>query len=122
MTSYKNLEAWKKGMILVKEVYMLTKLYPKEELFGLTSQTKRAAVSIPANIAEGIGRNYKKDTVQFLHIARGSLYELETLLNIAVMVEIIPIEKFHSFEILIDELARIINGLIKAYETRTDLK
>lgn len=97
MTSYKNLEAWKKAMILIKEVYLTCQLYPKEELFGLASQTKRAAVSIAANIAEGIGRNYKKDTIQFLHIARGSLYEVETLLNIAVMVEIIPQEKFETF-------------------------
>ncbi|MGI8636856.1 MAG: four helix bundle protein [Segetibacter sp.] len=79
-----------KAMLLIKEVYVLCKHYPKEELFALTSQTKRAAVSIAANIAEGVGKNYKKDTIQFLHIARGSLYEVETLLNIAVMVEIIP--------------------------------
>ncbi len=82
MTNYKNLEAWKKAMQLVKKIYLLIKKYPKEELFALTSQTKRAAVSIPANIAEGIGRNFKKDTIQFLHIARGSLYELDTLLNV----------------------------------------
>ena len=122
MTSYKGLEAWKKGMSLVKEVYLLTKSYPKEEFFALTSQTKRAAVSIPTNIAEGTGRNYKKDTVQFLHVARGSLYELETLLNIAVMVEIISEDKFTLFQGLIDEELRIMNGLIKAYETRSDLK
>jgi len=98
MTSYKNLDAWKKAMRLIKEVYMVGRLYPKEELFALTSQTKRAAISIAANIAEGVGRNYKKDTIQFLHIARGSLYEVETLLNIAVMVEILPEEKFKPFE------------------------
>ena len=103
MTTYKNLEAWKKSMSLVKQVYLLTKLYPKEELFALTSQTKRAVVSIPSNIAEGIGRNYKKNTVQFLHISRGSLYELETLLNIAVMVEIIPEQKIEQLILLIDE-------------------
>jgi four helix bundle protein len=65
-------------MELVKEVYLLTKEYPKEEMFALTSQTKRASTSIPSNIAEGMGRQYKNDTVHFLHIARGSLYELET--------------------------------------------
>ena len=115
-------DAWKKAMILIKEMYAVAKLYPKEELFALTSQTKRAAISIVANIAEGTDRNYKKDTIQFLHIARGSLYEVETLLNIAVMVEIINEEQFNSFENKIDEEMRILNGLIKSYENRTDLK
>jgi four helix bundle protein len=122
MTSYKNLEAWKKSMQLVKQVYLLTKKYPKEELFALISQTKRAVVSIPSNIAEGMGRNYKKDTIQFVHIARGSLYELETLLNIAVMVDIISEEDFAAFPPKIDELIKIINGLIKSLEQRSDLK
>jgi four helix bundle protein len=89
MTTYKNLEAWKLAMKIVKEIYMLTKAFPKDELFALTSQTKRAVISIPSNIAEGIGRNYKKDTIQFLHISRGSLYELETHLSIALMLEFI---------------------------------
>jgi len=122
MTSYKKLDAWTKAMLLIKEIYVLSKLYPKEELFALTSQTKRAAISIAANIAEGTGRNYKKDTIQFLHIARGSLYEVETLLNIALMVEIINEEQFSPFEYRIDEEISILNGLIKSYESRTDLK
>ena len=109
-------------MLLIKEVYTIAKEYPKEELFALTSQTKRAAVSIAANIAEGVGRNYRKDTVQFLHIARGSLYELETLLNIAVMLEILSEAQFNPFENMIDEEIRILNGLIKSYQQRTDLK
>lgn len=122
MTSYKKLEAWKKSMLLVKYVYQLVKFYPKEELFALTSQTKRAVVSIPSNIAEGIGRNYKKDTLQFLHISRGSLYELETLLNIAVMVEIIREEKVSSIIDLIEENLKILNGLIASFEKRIDIK
>ncbi len=122
MTSYKKLDAWKKAMLLIKEIYAVTELYPKEELFALTSQTKREAISIAANIAEGSGRNYKKHTIQFLHIARGSLYEVETLLNIAVMVEIITEEKFNPSENMIDEEIKILNGLIKSYESRTDLK
>ncbi|HQW91759.1 MAG TPA: four helix bundle protein [Ferruginibacter sp.] len=96
MRNYKDLDAWKNAMQLVKEVYLLTKTFPKEEMYALTSQTKRAAVSIPSNIAEGLGRQYKKDTLQFLNISRGSLYELETLLNIAVMVEIISEKEFNN--------------------------
>lgn len=88
MSNYKDLDAWKNSMHLVKEVYLITARYPKEELFALTSQTKPAAVSVPSNIAEGIGRQYKKDTTQSLHISRGSLYELKTLINIALLVDI----------------------------------
>ncbi len=89
MTTYQNLDVWKKTMALVKEIYLEVKSYPKEELYALTSQTKRAAISIPANIAEGIGRNYKKDTIQFLHTSSGSLYELEILLLIAVSLDLL---------------------------------
>jgi four helix bundle protein len=116
MTNYKNLEAWKKAMELVKQVYLLSKDFPREELYGLTSQCKRASVSIPSNIAEGMGRNHKKDTIQFLHISRGSIYELETLLNIAVMVEIITEKQFKDICPLIDECLKILNGLITYIE------
>ena len=122
MTNYKNLIGWQKSMNLVKEVYLILKRYPEEELFALTSQIKRAAMPIPANIAERIGRNYKKDTIQFLHIARGSLYELETLLNIAGMVEILKEKDFQPFSNLIDENIKILNGLINSLEKRKDLK
>jgi four helix bundle protein len=116
MTNYKTLEAWKKSMQLVKAVYLLVKSYPKEELYVLTSQTKRAVVSVPCNIAEGVGRNYKRDTIQFLHVARGSLYELETLLNAAVMLEMINENKFLEVSILSDECQKILNGLITYFE------
>src|SRR5437764_8429816 len=122
MTGYKKLDAWQQSMFLVKEVYIITKKFPKDELYALTSQTKRAAVSIPCNIAEGTGRNYKKDTIQFLHISRGSFYELETLLNIAVMVEIISEEHFNNISPLIDKCLQLINGLIRYYEKGDNLK
>ena len=121
MTSYKNLDAWKNAMHLVKEVYLLTRNYPKEELYALTSQTKRAVVSVPSNIAEGIGRQYKKDTLQFLHISRGSLYEVETLLNIAVMTEIIKEEEFNNIIPSIEKSLQVLNGLINYYQ-KADLK
>jgi len=121
MTSYKNLLAWQKAMLLVKEIYIVTKLYPKEELFALTSQTKRAAVSIPSNIAEGCGRKSKKDTSHFLYISRGSLYELETHLNIAVMIEILSEASFQRISLILDECLKILNGLIRRYEN-DDLK
>ena len=108
-------------MQLVKEIYLLAKHYPKDELYALTSQTKRAAVSVPSNIAEGSGRNYKKDSVQFFHISRGSLYEVESLLTVAMMVEIITENEFNLFVPKIDECIKIINGLISYYE-KSNLK
>lgn len=121
MRSYKDLDAWKNAMQLVKEVYLLTKKFPKEELYALTSQTKRAAVSVPSNIAEGVGRQYKKDTLQFLHISRGSLYELETLLNIAVMVDIITEREFNDIIPALEKSLQVLNGFIN-YNQKADLK
>lgn len=91
-------------------------------MFGLTSQSKRAAVSIPANIAEGLGRQYKKDSLQFFHIARGSVYELDTLLNIAVMTDIINEAQLSLLTPTLERVTMILNGLINSYEKRTDLK
>jgi len=108
-------------MKLITEIYTLTKAYPKEETYALTSQTKRAAVSIAANIAEGLGRQYKKDTLQFLHIARGSLYELETLLIVAKNIEIIDEEDFKNTEMLWQRSIQLLNGFINYYE-KTELK
>lgn len=85
-------------------------------MYGLISQMKRAAVSIPVNIAEGVGRNYKKDTIQFLHISRGSLYELETLICISVMLKMANKETFQPVSLLVEKNQRLINGLIRHYE------
>jgi len=90
-------------------------------LFALTAQTRLAEVSVPTNIAEGSGKNYKKDTIRFLHIARGSLYEVETLVNIAVMVEILQREKFDKLNSMTEECLTILNGLISYYE-KSNLK
>ena len=103
-------------MTLVKEVYKATKRFPKEEQYGLTSQAKRAAVSVPSNIAEGMGRQYKKDTIQFLHVARGSVYELESLLNVAVMVEIMDQNTFSIFVPMLEKVIKLLNGLIRYLE------
>ncbi len=81
--SYRDLEVWKKAIILVTEIYAISKDFPKEEMYSLTNQIRKAAVSIPSNIAEGWGRNKTKEYIQFLRIARGSLLEVETQLIIA---------------------------------------
>ena len=113
MRDYKDLVVWQKSMLLVKEVYILIKMLPNEELFALTDQIKRSAVSIPSNIAEGYGRNATKDYIRFLNIARGSKNELETQLEICVMLGYFSEEKSKSALVLCDEIGRMINALIK---------
>jgi four helix bundle protein len=81
--NYRDLKVWQRGIDLVEDVYALTKSFPREEKFGLTAQVRRAAVSIPSNIAEGWGRGSTKDYMHFLRIARSSLLEVETQLIIA---------------------------------------
>ncbi len=112
MISYKKLDVWKISMETVNEVYSLTKLYPVEEKYGLISQTNRAAVSIPSNIAEGLGRNHKKDCIQFLHVSRGSAYELETLLSIALMRKIINDQCYNKISAILERNIQLITGFI----------
>ncbi|HMD00261.1 MAG TPA: four helix bundle protein [Ferruginibacter sp.] len=121
MSNYKTLEVWKNSMQLVKNVYSAIKEFPKDELYGLTAQIKRAAVSIPANIAEGLGRQTKKDTIHFLHISRGSLYELDTLLNIAFLNGLFPEPKYLELNSQIVKTLQILNGFIN-YNQKADLK
>jgi len=121
MRNYQKLDAWKSAMQLVKNIYLLMKSFPKEEIYGLTSQTKRAAVSVPSNIAEGMGRQYKKDTIQFLYISRGSVYELETLLNIALMVDVTNEKEFQRFIPLPNDTIRLLNGPIN-YTEKAEIK
>ncbi len=109
-------------MKMFKEIYQITRTYPREELFGLASQTKRAAVSIPCNIAEGMGRRYKRDCLQFLHISRGSSYEVETLLNIALMTAIIDQKKYDYIEKMLVDTVRLVNGLINYLENEPGLQ
>lgn len=90
---YRDLDVWKRGMAIAKLVYQLTKSYPREEQFGLTSQMRRAAVSIPSNLAEGWGRSTSKEFRQFIRIAQGSLKELETQLILSHEVELTSEEK-----------------------------
>src|SRR5258708_29111896 len=110
--TYKELDVWIKSRILVKEIYATTMSFPKEELYGLTSQIRRSAVSVPSNIAEGYGRQYKKETIHFLHIARGSIYELETQLYVAFDLKFIPEQRFNELIVLIEECRKLLIGLI----------
>jgi four helix bundle protein len=94
MIDFKDLDAWKASRKLVNDIYSASKTFPTVEQFGLTLQIRKAAVSVPSNIAEGIGRNHTKDTLQFLYISRGSLFELETQLIIALDQQFIAQTQF----------------------------
>ena len=114
LLSYKDLEVWKKSMELVKLIYILTKKLPKEELYGLVSQMRRSAVSIPSNIAEGQSRKSSREFIQFLTIARGSKSELETLLYITKELYPIDGEEIKLSMDLLSDIGRMINGLISS--------
>jgi four helix bundle protein len=113
MHRYQDLNVWKKSMDLVKEVYFLTDNFPQNEQFGLTSQIRRCAVSIPSNIAEGAGRNSKKEFNQFLGIATGSLFELETQLLISSRVGYSKETEITTLIDLISEIHKMLIGLKK---------
>lgn len=110
--SHRDLLVWQKAMSLAEHVYQATRSFPREEAFGLTSQTTRAAVSIAANIAEGDGRGTRQAYVSFLRIARGSLLELETHIELAARVKLLPAEDATAILAKTDELGRMLNGLI----------
>jgi four helix bundle protein len=114
---YMDLIGWQKAMDLVTEVYRLTKKLPKEEMFGLSSQLRRAAVSIPSNIAEGQGRLSKGEFRLFLGNARGSLSELETQIMIAKNLEYIESPEAAVLLEMASEVGRILNGLIASMKT-----
>ena len=110
--NYKDLVAWQKAMDLVEMVHNLTRRMPKDELYGLTAQIRRAVVSIPSNIAEGEGRNSRNEFSRFLAIAHGSLREVETQLLIAVRLNYLPAESANQAQRLCEETGRIVRGLI----------
>jgi four helix bundle protein len=120
-SSYTQLDVWKKARLLVIEIYKMTANFPKEELYGLTSQMRRAAVSIPSNIAEGCGRQYKKETIQFQFIARGSQYELETELYLSFDLGYITKEQLDKAIELLIESRKLVSGFI-SYLQKSELK
>ncbi|KQC01379.1 four helix bundle protein [Pedobacter sp. Hv1] len=115
--TYTELDVWKEARILAGEIYLVTKVFPKDEVFGLISQMRRSAVSIPSNIAEGCGRNYPKDSIQFFFIARGSIYELETQLYISFDQNYIDELKLKTTLIRLETTRKLLNGFINYYQS-----
>jgi four helix bundle protein len=115
--SYRELVAWKKAMLLVTEIYWATKSFPIEERYGLTNQLRRAAVSIPSNIAEGQARFSAKDFHRFLSTARGSLVEVETQVEIAKNLGYLSDVQSATLSQSTAELGRVLNGLISSIKS-----
>ena len=112
---YRDLVAWQKAMDLVERVYVASAVFPREEQYGLTAQLRRAAVSVPSNIAEGQGRRSSDDEfVRFLQISVGSLCELETQLELAVRLKFLTKPQAVDLRACSDEVGRLVNGLIRS--------
>jgi four helix bundle protein len=116
--SYKDLDVWQRSMDLVEAVYALTKQFPKEELYTLTSQIRRAAISVPSNIAEGRSKRATRDFMRFIHISYGSMAELETQLMIAERLSYISHDKLSPLVEEIGDIGRMLNGLLSGLERK----
>ena len=113
---YTELDVWKYSREMVKLVYKITKSFPNEELYGLTNQIRRSAVSVPSNIAEGVGRQSNKETIHFLYIAKGSLQEVETQLYLSFDLEFISKESLSSILEKVISNNKLLNGFINYYK------
>ncbi len=111
---HKNLDLWREAMDLVVDIYDLTKDFPRDEEFGLKSQLRRAAVSVPSNIAEGLTRNTKADKLHFLNIANGSLSEIDTQIEISFRLKYIPNSVKENFEKRLITVQKLLSGLIRS--------
>ena len=116
--SYRDLKVWQTGMDLAEECYLVTRNFPKEELYGMISQISRASASIPANVAEGHGRKTRKEYIQFLYVAQGSLKELETHLILSKRVKLNPSDIIDSILKQCESVGRLLSALIRALENR----
>lgn len=116
LQSFRELIVWQKALKLAIEIYRVSKSFPREELYGLTSQIRRAAFSIPANIAEGYARRNLGEYLQFLGIAFGSGAELETGLIMAKEIQILSLKDFEKLTLLLDEVMKMLNALMKSLQ------
>jgi four helix bundle protein len=111
--TYRDLDIWKKGIEVVKDIYKLTEKFPRQEIYGLVSQMRRSAISIPSNVAEGFKRYHNKEYKQFLHITLGSCAELETQITIAKELKYIQQASEAALLEKLDHIGRMITNLLK---------
>ena len=113
---FEDLKVWQKAMELVEELYKASKIFSEEERYGLTSQIRRASVSVTCNIAEGKGRFHKKEYLQFLYMARGSIYETLNLIHLAYRLKYLTRPQFEDLTKLTSEVTAMLNGLIQSLQ------
>ena len=118
MSDFRKLLIWQKSMALITKIYFSTNKFPKEEVFGLTSQIRRSSISIPSNIAEGSGRESDKDFLRFLNISIGSLFEMQTQLEIAKNITYLKEEEFNNLYEDSREVERMLVSFIKKIKDR----
>jgi four helix bundle protein len=118
MSHFRNLLVWQKAMAHTTTIYFSTKNFPKEEVFGLTAQIRRSAISIPSNIAEGFGRDSNKEYLRFLNISMASLFELQTQIEIAKNIEYLKVEEFNKIYEDSREIERMLVSFIKKIKER----
>ncbi len=116
--SYQDLQVWQEGMNLAEACYRVTRGFPKEEMYGMISQIRRAAASIPANVAEGYGREYRAEYIQFLRIAQGSLKELETHLLLSARVELTTTQAVNPILSQCESVGRLLRALIRSLQNK----
>jgi len=116
---HENLRVWAEAMDLSELVYSMSREFPRREVFGLTAQLRRSAASVPTNIAEGCGRFHTRDFLQFLFIARGSLFELMTLLNLSLRLKYLSQMQYSRLREASEQVLIALSGLIRSLERRT---
>lgn len=120
LRSFRDLIVWQKAMLLAREIYQLVKILPVEERYALSDQMRRAAVSVPSNIAEGQARNSMKEFIQFLHIAKGSNAELMTQLLLCVDFEYLTDEQIHHAKQLSYKVGQLLSALIRSLRIKSE--
>jgi four helix bundle protein len=116
--TYTDLEVWQAEMNLAEDIYRITKTFPKEETYGLTSQLRRASVSVPSNIAEGKGRSSDRELSQFLCHSRGSLFEVETQVNLGFRLGYIDARQLQAILHKTARVGQLLNGLLRVFRPR----
>jgi four helix bundle protein len=118
MNDFRELIIWQKAMDMIVDIYKISAKFPSEERYGLTSQIRRAVISVPSNIAEGFGRKTTSDFIHFLHISRGSLYEFQTQLEVSLRLSFISKNEADELLVKAKEIEKMINSLILSLKKR----